>query len=185
MSGPSPQELLAQARHLATKDPGIPAQASLRRAVSTSYYALFHLLSGDGSALLAGGDAKLQRLIGRAFVHSDMVQACRTFATPGERPALIGALYVPLVEPPELQRVAQAFLDLQSARHDADYSTHRAWSRIEALSEVERAEEAFGDWSSIRPGAVPPAGRVMTADEREGVRLFLVWLVMRKVIQSR
>lgn len=37
-------DLLEQAYHLANLDSGEPKQASLRRAVSTAYYALFHLL---------------------------------------------------------------------------------------------------------------------------------------------
>ena len=37
-------DLLEQAQHLAMRDPKRPRQASLRRAVSTAYYALFHLL---------------------------------------------------------------------------------------------------------------------------------------------
>jgi hypothetical protein len=40
-----PNDLLEQARHLANREPRRPKQASLRRAVSTAYYALFHLLS--------------------------------------------------------------------------------------------------------------------------------------------
>lgn len=37
-------DLLTQAYHLANKERKNPKQASLRRAVSTAYYALFHLL---------------------------------------------------------------------------------------------------------------------------------------------
>ena len=42
---PFPNDLLEQARHLANREPKRPKQASLRRAVSTAYYAIFHLLS--------------------------------------------------------------------------------------------------------------------------------------------
>ena len=38
------QDLLDQADHLVNMDGANPKQASLRRAVSTAYYALFHLL---------------------------------------------------------------------------------------------------------------------------------------------
>ena len=57
-------DLLGQARQLAAKEPKRPLQASLRRAVSASYYALFHLLvyhaarrmfPGRGRAALQGG----------------------------------------------------------------------------------------------------------------------------------
>jgi uncharacterized protein (UPF0332 family) len=38
-----PLDLLQQAYDLASKEETDPKQASLRRAVSTAYYALFHL----------------------------------------------------------------------------------------------------------------------------------------------
>jgi hypothetical protein len=41
---PFADDLLEQAHHLVTREEGEPKQASLRRAVSTAYYALFHLL---------------------------------------------------------------------------------------------------------------------------------------------
>jgi hypothetical protein len=41
---PFPDDLLEQAEELAAKDPIHPKQASLRRAVSTAYYALSDLL---------------------------------------------------------------------------------------------------------------------------------------------
>ena len=40
-------DLLSQANRLAAASTGRPRQADLRRAVSASYYALFHLLIGD------------------------------------------------------------------------------------------------------------------------------------------
>jgi len=43
------QDLLRQANHLATYEGANPSQASLRRAVSTAYYALFHLLIEDAA----------------------------------------------------------------------------------------------------------------------------------------
>jgi hypothetical protein len=42
-------ELLDQAHHLATYEGTNPTQAGLRRAVSTAYYALFHLLTDEAA----------------------------------------------------------------------------------------------------------------------------------------
>lgn len=52
--------------------------------------------------------------------------------------------------------MAQAFVDLQGARHDAD-ATHRAWTPTEAITEVERAEEAFESWGCSVRGALVAA----------------------------
>lgn len=42
-----PEDLLEQAGHLARRERKRPRQASLRRAVSAAYYALFHLLTSE------------------------------------------------------------------------------------------------------------------------------------------
>ena len=182
MSAISPKDLLRQARQLATKERVAPKQASLRRAVSTAYYALFHRLVGASARALAPEKTgALPFLIARAFVHEEMAQACRTFAG-GAMPGIVVAFYPALVVPPRLQRVAQAFVDLQKARHDADYGTHKAWTRTEAVAEVERAEEAFRDWDAVRPRARPTRAQAtgMTA-----AKLFLAWLVFQKKLQGR
>ena len=49
-------DLLEQAEQLAQLDPRRPKQANLRRAVSSAYYALFHLLTWEASALYAVGN---------------------------------------------------------------------------------------------------------------------------------
>jgi len=46
---PFAEDLLEQAKHLANREPKRPEQASLRRAVSTAYYALFHLLVSEAT----------------------------------------------------------------------------------------------------------------------------------------
>lgn len=178
-----PKGLLRQARHLATRERLRPQQASLRRAVSTAYYALFHLLVTAASRALGGGrtDA-LSHLLARAFVHEEMAQACRTFSANGAMPNVIVAHYPPIVVPVELRRVAETFVDLQEQRHEADYATHRFWTPVEALTDVERAEQAFVDWDVVRPRARPNAAQ---AAARPVVRLFLAWLVFQKKLQRR
>src|SRR5438552_3274556 len=152
MAALSPRELLVQARHLATKEPVQPRQASLRRAVSTAYYALFHLLIASATKSLASTHSgALNLLLARAFAHTEMDGACKAFAPGGaivaggnNMPAVIASLYGRgIAVPMELQEVAGAFVALHKAREDADYATHRVWTRTEALTEVERAEQAF------------------------------------------
>jgi uncharacterized protein (UPF0332 family) len=183
MSTLSPKGLLRQARHLATKERVRPQQASLRRAVSTAYYALFHLLVTAASKALGRGDTDaLPRLLARAFVHEDMEKACRTFASAGPMPSVIAALYPAVVVPLELKRVAETFVHLQEERHAADYGTHKVWTRVEALTDVERAEQAFVDWEVVRPRMRPNAAQ---AAMRPVARLFLAWLVFQKKLQGR
>lgn len=186
MSAPAPKRLLEQARQLALRDKKRPLQVSLRRAVSAAYYALFHLLVRDAShSLTRAFDKRLRLLLPRAFGHEEMAQACGTFAAAGKKPAIITAIYPGLVIPPELSSVAQAFIDLQKARHDADYATHRSWTRTETLTEVERAEQAFLDWEKVRPRSAKAGGAVPTPAVTEATRLFLAWLVFQRKLQGR
>ena len=52
--------------------------------------------------------------------------------------------------PPELVNVAATFVDLQQARHEADYNTAGRFSRRKVLDLVDRAEQAFVDWNRVR-----------------------------------
>ncbi len=58
-------DLLIQATHLATLETTRPKQASLRRAVSTAYYALFHFLIDAMAAQTAGANKRLRLRIAR------------------------------------------------------------------------------------------------------------------------
>lgn len=51
-------DLPAQARHLATCEPQRPRQASLPRALSSAYYAVFHLLIAESTSLLSNGSRR-------------------------------------------------------------------------------------------------------------------------------
>src|SRR5689334_17096903 len=119
-------DLLAQARILVSHEPRRPRQASLRRAVSASYYALFHLLIHEATRMLISGGSldSLRTLVARAFVHTTMNEACRAFAATQLPPAVAAVVSGPV--PGDLREVAQAFVDLQEARYEADYDlAHR------------------------------------------------------------
>jgi uncharacterized protein (UPF0332 family) len=113
-----PEELLAQARLLLTLTPN---QANLRRAVSSAYYALFHLLVR--ATVLKWNDPLHHARIGRMFEHERMKKI--SGATIKSIRAASDRKYPNAIEVTrrtELTNVAQAFIILQQARHDADYN---------------------------------------------------------------
>jgi hypothetical protein len=61
-----PHTLLAQAGLLATKERLRPKQASLRRVISTAYYALFHFLVDKSCRFLVSGSVDPLRSVPRA-----------------------------------------------------------------------------------------------------------------------
>ncbi len=144
-------QLLGQARRLATQEPRRPLQASLRRGVSASYYALFRLLVDDAARRLVTGTDRdaLRHCLARAFGHGAMRTVARQFAGNGLSPKLAPGLKGRPLQA-EIVRVAETFVDLQEARHQADYDTARSFTRQEVLDLVDRAERAFADWGNVR-----------------------------------
>jgi len=127
---------------LVHREPRKPRQASLRRAVSTAYYALFHLLV---SACVANWKRPgLRAALGRAFDHSSMKSASnrlqdrRQFPFTGEDPGVVF----------DLKYVAKTFAQLQEQRHIADYDNGKFWTKTEALSQVASAQRAFLAWKN-------------------------------------
>ncbi len=139
-------ELLRQARHLATKESRRPLQASLRRAVSAAYYALFHLLVDEAVCrMVSARRYALRDCLRRAFAHSNMRTVAQQFAGTSVAPRLSPGLQGQSLQP-DLVKVARAFVDLQEARHEADYNTAWRATRPGALGLIEQTEEAFGCW---------------------------------------
>src|SRR5688500_15713565 len=79
------RDLVAQARMLAQCERRRPKQATVRRAISTAYYGLFHFLIEESTALLFGSgraDSDFRILAARAYVHSRMKSVCTEFVKP-------------------------------------------------------------------------------------------------------
>ena len=142
-------DLMEQAEHLAHREPRKPKQASLRRAVSASYYGLFHLLNSAAATIIAPNvPVHINHRIQRWLDHGEMKRVCGRFlSTPVSNPLL--DLVGPAVSP-QMQFVARAFIELQNARHSADYDLGWTITRNEALQFVGLAWDAFEEWGNIR-----------------------------------
>ncbi len=46
--------------------------------------------------------------------------------------------------------VLRTFVDLQQARHEADYDLVRRFGRVEVLDLLDEVERAFADWRLVR-----------------------------------
>lgn len=153
-------DLLEQARHLAHREPKRPRQASLRRAVSDAYYALFHLLAAEGTKVVR--PAMLRNHVRRAYEHANMKSVCKSWARGAKSslPALTAALATEPIEP-ELSEVAKVFVLLQEARHAADYDLSQTLTRSESSALVASSEKAFRAWNAVR--ATPNAAVFLAA----------------------
>jgi uncharacterized protein (UPF0332 family) len=148
-----PADLRDQAWHLARLERRRPKQASLRRAVSTAYYALFHLLVGEATRMMFlgrwGDRNRFRAVIARGFTHSGMVGARKSFYA-ASLPAGISGMLGPVIIAPDLRYVAEAFVRLQRERHRADYDLSASFSRTEVTSLLRALDGAIEAWRRIR-----------------------------------
>lgn len=128
----SHSELIATARELTGTPGGVPpSQASLRRAVSTTYYALFHCLAENCADMLAGepGSGRSEqawRQAYRALQHGTARQRCRQ--------NLIARF------PVEIQDFAKRFAAMQDKRELADYDPREIFEQSEIIRDLNMAE---------------------------------------------
>src|SRR5258707_2461923 len=109
-------DLLEQARHLANRERKSPREASLRRAVSTAYYALFHLLISEATLNWKRPDQR--DALARVFEHGKMKSACQKKVN--ELNAFFKTKPVAgqeLTKAKHLYTVSETFVQAQQKRH--------------------------------------------------------------------
>lgn len=173
MPQPLHRQLLTQARHLARRDARRPQQGNLRRAVSSSYYALFHFLIHHATRSVVGTAAErrdYRHALARAFDHGEMAAASKSFSG-GTLPASVQQHIGTPAIPAELRSIATLFVEAQDLRHRADYNLSEAFFRKSTLALVDRVDDAMRDFDSVRSQPV--------------VRFFLTSLLVWKRIAAR
>lgn len=115
-----------------------PSQANLRRAVSSAYYALFHCLAGASADLLVGGSSATRsrhawRQVYRALEHGTAKNACKN--------GLVAQF------PQQIEDFANAFVLLQTKRHDADYDPFVRLTKSAVVQDIATARRVVSDFS--------------------------------------
>ncbi len=134
-----PDELLESAISLVQVNP--ETQANLRRAVSSAYYALFHLLIGE--ACNNWSPPEQRGKLARKFEHPRMRDASKQCVDKFKNAASGSAESY-------LFAVAHAFFQLQEKRHTADYDLSKTFLYTDAALDIYLAQEAFEGWRKIR-----------------------------------
>lgn len=129
-----PSDLLTTAQNLIPTGPGRPLNSDLRRAVSTTYYALFHGLAeccaDEFFNRSMRGDPGWVRIY-RALNHRRTEEACRTknmdpFSS-------------------KIRNFAFYFVALQNHRHRADYDPLAKFGKSDVLGLIMHAQDALAD----------------------------------------
>ena len=135
-------DLIQTSRDLtkATRARGRPRQSNLRRAVSTTYYAIFHCLARSCADTIVRGTDRSQpawRQAYRALDHGTVKRRCDHQGTIKRFPQ-------------EIHDFANVLVDLQAKRHSADYDPDASFRKSEVLQDIDEAAEVircFGEAS--------------------------------------
>jgi hypothetical protein len=149
---PLAEELLDHASRLLA--PSAVAHVDCRRAVSASYYAVFHLLSDAVATQVSpktppGMSGRIQRLLG----HRPMRDAMAPFTDSNKWNTFSTNLGIPCVFSPDLAMIAQAYTELQDARYIADYDVVDAKGTVGLLWAsdcLNKARLAFDAWDRTK-----------------------------------
>jgi hypothetical protein len=142
-------DLLQLAEDLSSLNAPNHRQVDLSRAVSSAYYALFHLLISEATANWK--EEALRPTIGRIFEHRKMKSACEAKVSevrsyfegnpPHSREQVVSI---------HLHWVANTFVQSQQQRNDADYNIAKEWTDTEVAALIESITQAFKSWRIIR-----------------------------------
>ena len=119
---------------------GRPRQANLRRAVSTTYYALFHCLAACCADMTVGSarsnrSAAAWQQAYRALEHGTARRRCRA--------QTIKDFLV------EIQDFAGRFVDIQDKRHNADYNPEGIFHKPTVVQDIVEAEQVIGQFHRV------------------------------------
>lgn len=139
----NPQDLIRIARGLATGTGqlrGRPRQTELCRAVSATYYALFHTLARCAANMLVGATRRNRsqpawRQTYRALEHRQAKNRCNSDA--------ISAF------PMAIQEFASAFVIRQRQRHIADYDPDAEFLRSDVLRFIAETEQVIAQFGKV------------------------------------
>jgi hypothetical protein len=144
-------DLLAHAARLLGNDEEVN-DVNLRRAVSASYYAIFHQVNGDAVSLIAPNvPTETNHRIQRWFEHAEMKKVCGRFL-----PAKLDQPLRDLIgesASADLQNVSRSFIQLQDARHSADYDLSYNLTLKQSRQYVELAMSALQAWKRLAGSA--------------------------------
>jgi hypothetical protein len=162
---PYDDELLKAARRLLARRAGqrgkLPG-ARVRRSISTSYYALFHFLMEEVGTRVVGTRNDLgrrRRLVSRTLSHAGVkttlskVRGARAEVSVEDFLRLSSAAPGPVSPPLFAHNLANAFIDAQAKRFDADYDLNKALSELDARLLRSRVARVIAAWRAANTAA--------------------------------
>lgn len=137
----TPADLISTARSLVRARRGRPRQASLKRAVSTAYYASFHAAARLCANALVGaskGRSDAWALTYRGIQHG----FAKDVLSRRETRAMHAGVH----------EFASAFVLLQEMRHQADYDPRASFTPAETVAAIDDAESGIAALTAVPVG---------------------------------
>ena len=138
----NPNNFLRTARRLATPTgPGRPLQSDLRRAASTTYYALFHCLAECVADSFVGKTPEARRTLAwrEAYRGLEHGHVRRRLESGGFNKRF----------PRKVQNFAATFTTMQKIRQAADYDPDMRFRQNSVQRDIEAADKVITDFSSV------------------------------------
>jgi hypothetical protein len=152
----NPEHLLEQANRLIAPPPaGPPRQVDLRRAISAAYYAVFHATLATAADRYVGAINRATSqytLVYRSVDHKELRELCSKVSAP----KLSGRLtqYIPAGGfDVDIRSYAQALLELQEKRFDADYNPSIRVRSSDARLAIGTARDALRRLQAAHPSS--------------------------------
>ena len=119
---------------------GRPSQFSLRRAISATYYAMFHALARNGADMLVGTGPELRassswRHVYRGLEHLQAREICQNAKIMKEFPESI-------------RDFGKIFVVMQQNRHEADYNPHERFTKASVTSNINDADRVIKNFKN-------------------------------------
>ena len=141
----SPDHLFEQADKLVGPSAGRPRQVDIRRAISASYYAIFHAIitaAVDQFIGVTNRDQSRYGLVYRSVNHAWLRDLCKEVQKP-----TLSNKFKPYAPPqgfgPNITDFAAAVVELQERRHSADYDVMIRMNRSDAVVAIATARAAL------------------------------------------
>jgi len=148
----TPDHLFAQAEALLRLYPGRkPRQTELRRAISTSYYGVFHFVLAQAADMHIGAKYRAKpryALVYRSISHTWLRSLCLDVAK-ANAPAALKAFLPVGGFGQDLRKFALATANLQDRRHTADYDPSVNFVRRDAQSAIAAARSAVAQFLAL------------------------------------
>lgn len=137
-------DLLNQASELLDQDVRRPKQATLRRAISTCYYAVFHYTIIHSVDLILS-DTYTKSIAYRTIDHKHLKEVCSKVLKNG----FIRLGYARANFSSEFVSILDSFIQLQEARLESDYDLNSKVSKQKAVAMYVLACRYVADWESL------------------------------------